>query len=56
LEGGKVRSHEDTFGLFSVAERLRLFGGQLYIDSAPNLGTRIQVIVAFDGPVTSTES
>ncbi len=52
----ELRSDQDTFGLFSVAERLKLFGGQLYIDSAPNLGTRIKVIVAFDGPVTSSEA
>jgi PAS domain S-box-containing protein len=36
------------FGLFSARERLRLFGGQLEIDSAPGQGTRINIAVPVD--------
>jgi signal transduction histidine kinase len=32
---------EGGFGLFSVRERLRLFGGTLEIESAPGEGTRM---------------
>ncbi len=34
------------FGLFNVAERLRLFGGDIHIDSAPGQGTRLTIHVA----------
>ncbi|MEZ4731198.1 MAG: CheR family methyltransferase [Caldilineaceae bacterium] len=33
------------FGLFSVRERLALFGGRMEIDSAPNQGTRILLYI-----------
>lgn len=33
------------FGLFSIHERLRLFGGRMEIDSAPGEGTRVDVHV-----------
>jgi len=36
---------EGGFGLFSVRERLRLFGGTLEIDSAPGAGTRMTAIL-----------
>jgi signal transduction histidine kinase len=35
--------HDGGFGLFSVRERLGLFGGQMVIDSAPGAGTRITI-------------
>lgn len=38
-------SHDDGFGLFSVRERLGLFGGQMLINSAPNQGTRITLSI-----------
>jgi PAS domain S-box-containing protein len=41
------RSHQDTFGLFSVEERLKLFGGHLQLDTAPGKGTRIWISVPF---------
>ena len=39
------------FGLFSVRERLNLFGGHMAIDSAPGHGTRITLTV----PVVSRQ-
>jgi two-component system CheB/CheR fusion protein len=36
---------EGGFGLFSVRERLRLFGGRLEIDSAPGEGTRMTAVI-----------
>ncbi len=35
--------HDGGFGLFSVRERLGLFGGHMVIDSAPGAGTRITI-------------
>ena len=32
------------FGLFSIRERLRHFGGLLILDSAPGCGTRVTVV------------
>lgn len=40
-------SHQDTFGLFSVEERLKLFGGHFHLDTAPGKGTRIWISVPF---------
>ncbi len=34
---------QDGFGLFSVRERLNLFGGNMQIESAPGAGTRVTV-------------
>jgi len=42
--------HKGSFGLFSVRERLNLFGGRMEIDSASNQGTRIMIYV----PITGT--
>jgi signal transduction histidine kinase len=39
------RDHRTGFGLFSVKERLSLFGGQLETESRPNEGTRMTIIV-----------
>lgn len=39
-------AHTGGFGLFSVRERLNLFGGHMAIDSAPGHGTRITLTVA----------
>jgi signal transduction histidine kinase len=36
---------EGGFGLFSVRERLRLFGGHLEIDSTPGNGTRMTAVL-----------
>lgn len=38
-------SHDGGFGLFSVRERLGLFGGQMLITSVPNQGTRIILLI-----------
>jgi signal transduction histidine kinase len=35
----------ETFGLYSIRERLQLFGGNLKVDSAPGLGTSVVMIV-----------
>ncbi len=40
------------FGLFSLRERLELFGGKLMIDSAPGRGSRFMIAV----PITKVES
>jgi two-component system sensor histidine kinase UhpB len=40
-----MRSRERGLGLFGMQERLALVGGQLMIDSAPGLGTRIHARV-----------
>ncbi|MDX1548223.1 MAG: chemotaxis protein CheB, partial [Rhodothermales bacterium] len=37
------RGAQDGLGLFSVRERLRLFGGDLEIEAAPGRGTRVTV-------------
>ena len=43
-EAAAERSHaEQPFGLFSVQERLQLFGGHVTIDTAPGAGTTIEV-------------
>ncbi|HMB93136.1 MAG TPA: PAS domain S-box protein, partial [Rhodothermales bacterium] len=48
-----AKSHSSSgFGLFSIHERLDLFGGDLEIDSAPERGTRITITV----PLAATES
>ncbi len=41
-------AHTGGFGLFSVRERLALFGGQMKIVSAPGIGTRVTVSIALD--------
>lgn len=41
------RANYDTFGLFSVEERLRLFGGQLLIESSPGQGSRLTLLAPF---------
>lgn len=40
-----VMAAQDGFGLFSVQERLDLFGGQMEITSGPGQGTRVTVSV-----------
>lgn len=35
--------HGESYGLFSVRERLELFGGRMKIDSTPGSGTRITI-------------
>ena len=39
------------FGLYSISERLALFGGRLEIDSAPGLGTRVKIVVLRQIPI-----
>lgn len=36
---------EQGYGLYSVRERLALFGGQLYVDSHPGNGARVTIIL-----------
>jgi signal transduction histidine kinase len=44
FDHGAVRAgSEDHFGLFSIEERLRDYGGSMLIDSAPGRGTRIML-------------
>lgn len=38
-------THDGGFGLFSVRERLGLFGGQMLIASVPNQGTQIILLI-----------
>ncbi len=40
--------HDDSFGLFSVRERLMLFGGHMKIISSPGEGTEIILSIALD--------
>jgi signal transduction histidine kinase len=40
-----LHSTGTNFGLFSVRERISLFGGHFEIDSAPGAGTRVTVIM-----------
>lgn len=49
-------AHDGGFGLFSVRERLGLFGGQMHIDSSPNQGTRIILSIPSTLPGTGHES
>jgi signal transduction histidine kinase len=42
--------HANGYGLFSVRERLGLFGGQMTIDTAPGQGTRITLAVPLGSP------
>jgi two-component system, chemotaxis family, CheB/CheR fusion protein len=48
------RSYYDTFGLFSVEERLRLFGGELIVESAPGQGARLTLLAPFIALSTSS--
>jgi signal transduction histidine kinase len=41
----KPRDHKGGFGLYSVSERLLLFGGRLEIESQPGHGVRATIIV-----------
>ncbi len=38
-----VPDNEGGFGLFSIRERLRYFGGRLAIQSHPGSGTRVRI-------------
>lgn len=49
LEGLTAHASGGGFGLYSVRERLELFGGSLDIDSAPGDGTRIRLTVPRHG-------
>jgi PAS domain S-box-containing protein len=42
---------EDSFGLFSLRERIQFLGGHLDIDSAPSRGTRVTVELPAPEPV-----
>jgi PAS domain S-box-containing protein len=46
------RSHGGGFGLFSIRERLSLWGGRLQIHSSPGKGTSAQVVI----PASVTDS
>jgi PAS domain S-box-containing protein len=41
------RTTHETFGLFSIEERLGLFGGQLIVDSTPGQGARLTLLAPF---------
>jgi signal transduction histidine kinase len=43
------KQKEGGWGLFSIRERLNLFGGRLNIESAPGRGTRITIIFPLKG-------
>ncbi len=36
---------DESFGLTAARERIRLFGGELFIDSTPNVGTQVTIRV-----------
>jgi len=44
----KLPSEEGGYGLFSIAERLSLFGGKMDVQSARNRGTRVRLIAPLD--------
>jgi signal transduction histidine kinase len=49
LEKEKALAHEQThMGLFSIEERLLLFGGNLDIKTEPGSGTKIIMTLPFD--------
>ena len=48
--GAATAAHAGGFGLFSVRERLALFGGQLTIISAPGAGTQVTLTIAHRAP------
>lgn len=43
------------FGLFSVRERLKLFGGRMEIQSAPNQGTQIRIYAPIKAAIQTAE-
>jgi len=47
-EAAERAEREGRLGLFSVRERLRLFGGRMEIDSAPGSGTRVLIHIPTD--------
>ena len=48
--GATAADHASGFGLFSIRERLALFGGQLAIISAPGAGTQVTISIALGAP------
>ena len=42
-EADKHRISDEPFGLFSVQERLRLFGGEVRIQTSPGAGTTVEI-------------
>ena len=40
-----LRLKSNTYGLFSIQERITDLGGSIEVDSAPNKGTKIKLIV-----------
>lgn len=54
---GSPRADYGGFGLFSIRERLRPFGGEMHIESQPGAGARITLSVPFtDQPTRRTDS
>jgi signal transduction histidine kinase len=47
-EAGILAEQEGRFGLFSVRERVGLFGGRIEINSTPGSGTRILIHIPTD--------
>ncbi len=49
FEAAAPGAYAETFGMFSIRERLSLFGGEMLVDSAPGGGTRVTLTM----PVTN---
>lgn len=49
FDPGKVQCQADTFGLFSIQERMSFLGGMLDIDSRPGQGSRITLCIPGPG-------
>lgn len=43
--GASQDGESDGFGLESISQRVKLLGGELSIDSAPSVGTRIRIVL-----------
>ena len=48
FEAGKDAASDQKFGLVSIRERLLHLGGRLEIESIPNMGSTISLIVPLD--------
>jgi len=51
FEPGKTLESNRTFGLTGMRERVNLLGGQLEIQSAPQVGTQVQVVLPIGQPI-----